>query len=114
MTVIATGFLSIYALTPTLATVELRQEWGQLPQDVSPYILLAMPDCDRIGDTLWLQVDGEYHQALVFDCAGDEQTYQWMKENNIVAELGHGAPESWIGDTEVKIYDWRYESWRTI
>lgn len=83
------GYLSGYAMWPTIRTIEIRQEWGQLPQDVSGYdVFLAVPNCDLIGHEAELIVNGDVYTGLVFDCAG-EDSHSWMIDNMIAAEVDY-------------------------
>lgn len=104
------GFLSAYALLPTVGTLELRQEWGQLPQDVSGYeVFLSVADCGLIGKEATLAVDGDLYDALIFDCAGvDDGGLAWMTENAIAAEVDYWFwlehPEYVGSELEVSIF----------
>lgn len=85
-----TGFLSAYAELPTVATVEYRQEIGDLPHDISKYdVLIAVADCGLIGKEGVLHTIVGSLKAIVFDCAGNDGTPSWMEENNIVAEIDY-------------------------
>lgn len=83
------GFLSAYAQRPTDGTIAIRQDWGQLPEDVSQYdVFVAVPNCDLIGHEGVLQVNDMEYKALVFDCAGG-RSHDWMIENGIAAEVDY-------------------------
>ena len=95
---ILTGYLSAYSMWPTIRTIELRQEWGQLPNDLSEYdMMISVPNCDLIGHEGTMYVGDEQYSVMVFDCAG-EFGHQWMTENMIAAELGYF---SWMDYTEL-------------
>lgn len=87
------GFLSAYALNPTIGTLEIRQEWGQLPEDLSGYeVFLAVNDCALIGQEATLAIGGDTYRALVFDCAGAdayEDGQSWMELRGVVAEVDY-------------------------
>ena len=89
-TIIITGlFLSAYAFNPTYGTLKIRQEWGQLPADVSEYdVLLAVPNCDLIGRDATMRVGGVDYDALIFDCAGPG-SHTWMIDNHVAAEVDY-------------------------
>lgn len=83
------GYISAYDRAPTDATIATRQQWGQLPFDLSPYAaLVAVRDCRRIGETAVLEtVEGQF-TVLVFDCAGIEDGgLAWMIRGNFIAEV---------------------------
>ena len=87
------GFLSAYALGPTQGTIAIRQEWGQLPQDLSQYdVFLAVESCDHIGREVVMEIEGESYQGLIFDCAGADaysDGQSWMSRNQIAAEVDY-------------------------
>ena len=86
---ILTGYLSAYSMWPTIRTIELRQEWGQLEDDLSEYdMMISIPNCDLIGHEGTMYVGDEEYSVMVFDCAGIFG-HQWMTENMIAAELGY-------------------------
>jgi hypothetical protein len=84
-----TGYLSAYAQFPTDATIEYRQELGQIPHDLSEFdAYIAVLDCSQIGETGNLYTDVGTLYVLVFDCAGIEDGgADWMIDNNYIAEL---------------------------
>lgn len=90
-TIIITGFLSAYALNPTVATLEYRQHHEQIPTDLSGYdVFVAVADCAHIGAEATLAIDGKVYDALVFDCAGvADGGRQWMHTNAIAAEVDY-------------------------
>lgn len=85
------GYLSAYAQLPTDATLEYRQELGQIPTDLSQFdAYIAVLDCTKIGDTGELHTDVGILDVLVFDCAGIEDGgASWMAENSILAEFDY-------------------------
>lgn len=91
MTAVAIGFLSAYALNPTMGTLAYRAENEQIPDDLSGYdVFLAVADCGRIGQEATLVIGGDEYAALVFDCAGEKDGGRdWMHRNAIVAEVDY-------------------------
>lgn len=85
------GYLSAHAQLPTDATLEYRQELGQIPTDLSQFdVYIAVLDCTKIGDTGKLYTDVGILDVLVFDCAGIEDGgANWMVRNNYIAELDY-------------------------
>lgn len=87
--IIFIGFLSAYAQRPSLGTIAIRQEWGQLPQDIEQYdVFLAVPNCDLIGKEANLLIGDKVYSGLIFDCAG-EGSHSWMIDNQIAAEVDY-------------------------
>jgi hypothetical protein len=84
-----TGFLSGYDKLPTDGTIQNRQNWGQIPSDLSKFdALIAVLDCNRIGETGTLHTNLGNFYILVFDCAGiADGGANWMIDGNYVAEL---------------------------
>ena len=92
------GYLSGYSMWPTIRTIEIRQEWGQLSENISNYdMMISVPNCDLIGHEGTMYVGDEEYSVLVFDCAG-EFGHQWMLNNAIAAELGYF---SWMEHTDL-------------
>lgn len=92
------GWTSRYDPNPMNATIELRQEWGQLPQNLEMYDgFVAVADCDRIGEETYLKPINatQFERFLVVDCAGSQQAYNWMVENNIIVEVDYTTAERW-------------------
>lgn len=91
------GYFSQYAEAPTRATIAIRQEWGQLPEDMSLYpVRLAVENCSLIGETGWARMaDQPWERAIVFDCSGHDSTSRWMIENNIIAEVDWDTVQRW-------------------
>ena len=104
---VLTGYLSAYSMWPTIRTIEIRQEWGQLEADLSEYdMMISIPNCDLIGHEATVYVGEAEYSAIVFDCAG-EVGHEWMIDNAIAAELGYFSwmrtPELVGTGTEVRI-----------
>jgi len=92
------GIASQYAPNVMEHVVANRQGWGQLPADlpdgVSGYI--AVLSCDAIGKVWFVRPEGgKWEQFLVADCAGDTETIEWMKANNVLIEVGHETAKEW-------------------
>lgn len=85
------GYLSAYDWGPTEATKVLRQEWGELPGDLSGYdVFLAVENCDYIGREAVMYIDGKSFKGIVFDCAGPsafKDGKSWMARQHIAAEV---------------------------
>ena len=107
---VQTGWASQYQSTYIMdATVAVRQEWGQLPEDLSYWDgFVAMESCENIGKTAWIRIVSisplskssdksdyrwQWHPYLVSDCSGHESTTKWMLENNILVEFGRREAE---------------------
>lgn len=91
-------------------TVALRQEWGQLPNDLSAWRgFVATESCDPIGKTAFIRIvdlrpypekalrkDDDmftWQPYLVADCSGHESTTNWMTRDNILVEFGRREAE---------------------
>lgn len=84
------GWASYYDQQPTDATIEARLEMEHITHAdlLWAETLIAVSDCSTIGDRVTVQVgDDTPLRAVVFDCAGNDGTAQWMQENNVVLEL---------------------------
>jgi hypothetical protein len=89
------GWLSQYDQGPTDATIAYRQKLGDIPADLSPYDgVIAVEDCGQIGKDAYLFVSGRWHRVMVFDCPGHAWTRDWMRDNNLIAEMGYYLTES--------------------
>jgi len=91
--ILLTGLLSAYALNPTIGTLRIRQEWGQLPQDLTAYeVFLAVEDCSLIGQEATLEIEGQSYDGMIFDCAGVnayDEGQSWMTTLGIAAEVDY-------------------------
>lgn len=104
------GYLSAYGKEPTDATLINRQEWGQIPHDLSGFdSYIAVLDCTKIGATGKLHTNAGTLSVLVFDCAGTEDGgADWMVRNNYVAELDYYTWERYpelIGTAAILVLD---------
>lgn len=85
-----TGWASYYGQAPTDATIEARLEMEHITHAdlLWAETLVAVSDCSQIGDRVTVQVgDDAPMRAVVFDCAGNDGTAQWMADSNIVLEF---------------------------
>lgn len=84
------GWASYYHQAPTDATIEYRVGIGDIGHDDLLWAdaLIAVADCATIGDRVTIQVgEGPMMNAVVFDCAGNDGTVEWMADSNIVLEF---------------------------
>lgn len=81
----------------TDATIEARQSWGHLPEDLSRYDgFVATESCGHIGEEVYLYREGVgFELFAVFDCSGHLSTTRWMKANNILVEVDHRTAQRW-------------------
>jgi hypothetical protein len=79
-----------------LATVEARQGWGHLPEDLSRYdVFAAVEGCDDIGREFIIWHEGIAYLGIAADCAGHVETVEWMQENRIITEVSWETAVSW-------------------
>ena len=95
-----TGTLSQYDRTPTDEVLYNRSVFGQtaytLPEDhggVTGYI--AVYDCEWIGQVVTVSWSNHVERLMVFDCAGDDETRQWMKRGNVIGEVDFYTAQRW-------------------
>ena len=82
------GWLSAYAPEPTIGTLTYRLNIGDV--ELGHDVYLAVADCGRIGETGHITIgDSEELDYQVFDCLGSDAGYDWMKAQNIVAEVDY-------------------------
>ena len=83
-----TGYLSAYAVEPTIGTMTYRLEAGDV--ELGHDVYLAVADCSRIGEVGEISIGGgEWLDYQVFDCLGADAGYDWMAANNIIAEVDY-------------------------
>lgn len=89
------GFLSQYAQGVMEPTIAARQEWGQLPLDLSGFDgFIAVADCGLVGQTAYLSIEGgPWLTVGIADCSGHWHTTAWMREAKIIAEVGYRLAE---------------------
>ena len=95
------GRASQYAPGVMQKVIANRQDWGQIPQDLSKYDgFIAVQECDNIGKEYLLIHEGKSYLVLGTDCAcktdhqydmhdttDDSSGYKQMGDNNIVAGI---------------------------
>jgi len=82
------GALSAYGEAPTVGTLAYREEMGQISHREYDFFI-AVPDCDLIGQQAILAADDVLYEGIVFDCAGDSDSYRWMKDNIVAGEVDY-------------------------
>lgn len=109
------GKASQYAEGVMPRVVGLRQEWGQLPKDVSMYDgFIAVRECSDIGKTYYVRPAGakKWERVLAADCASksDRQSetdlrsgYEWMLDTGTIAEVDFKTALRW--DTVGRMID---------
>lgn len=93
-----TGWASYYEEAPTVATIKARLEMGHITAADLLWAnsLIAVADCGMIGERVTIQVDGgEMRNAVVFDCAGNDGTIEWMQESDVVLELDYYTAQAY-------------------
>ncbi|MCL4505767.1 MAG: hypothetical protein M1434_11550 [Chloroflexi bacterium] len=86
------GMASQYGPGVMQSVIHNRHAIRSLPEHlpgVAGYV--AVVDCRHIGSVWWINGD----RFLVADCAGDEQTRQWMRWNNVVVEVDYETAVRW-------------------
>ena len=97
--IVAMGWASQYAPGKMEAVIRVRQA-GRTAYTL-PAVLPAVDGyaavlaCERIGEVLYVQHAGVVESFLVVDCAGDEETRQWMARNNILLEVDYETAIRW-------------------
>lgn len=91
---------SRYDRAPTDDTLQYRIDMEQIDPNWRAWYdgLIAVADCDSIGEEMWAKLDDRWMRLLIFDCAGHKETVEWMRDGNIAGELGYYTAES-IGFT---------------
>ena len=88
--VVFQGYISAYSEQKTIQVINNRQSWGQIPQELDKYILVAVENCAHIGKFGYIS-HPKYGKIpiMVFDCAepGAEDGQLWMQNNKIAAEI---------------------------
>ena len=95
-----TGTLSQYDQASTDRVLYNRSVVGvtayALPDNregVTGYI--AVYDCARIGQVVTVSWSNHVERLMVFDCAGDDVTRQWMKLWNVIGEVDYYTAQRW-------------------
>ena len=82
-------WFSQYDQAPTDATLQYRQDIGDLPMDMSKYAgVIAVPSCKDIAREALVYIKGQWRRVIAFDCLGRDHG-NWMEELNVAAELGY-------------------------
>jgi hypothetical protein len=101
------GRASQYAEGIFQRVVGLRQDWGQLPEDVSMYDgFIAARECSDIGKAYYVRPVGakEWDHVLAADCASpnDRQSEvdlrsgkEWMETEGILCEVSANLAVKW-------------------
>ncbi len=94
------GTLSQYDQASTDMVLYNRSVFGltsyALPENresVSGYI--AVYDCEQIGQVVTVSWSDHVERLMVFDCAGDDETRQWMKNWNVIGEVDFYTAQRW-------------------
>jgi len=99
---IASGYATKYDPGVFEQVVENRIGWGQLEPDVDPALCVALLDCNRIGDTVWLKTEsGAVHEAIVCDCAASQhramlEARNWAVDLSPELAEGIGLPQNHV------------------
>mgnify|MGYP000353056842 CR=1 FL=1 len=99
------GWASYYATGVFQQTMDAHREWAQYPPDLPPGEAVAVADCrwKRDGRQIYLRaLDAttrlpmtEWLELYVVDCAGDQETADWMERNNIIVEVDESLWDEW-------------------
>lgn len=82
------GWLSAYAIEPTIGTLAYRLDSGDV--ELGHDVYLAVADCGRIGEIGHITIgNSEELDYQVFDCLGADASGDWMEAQNIVAEVDY-------------------------
>lgn len=99
---VVAGYASAYEPGVFEGVVALRHErnWWRVQPPVDWYAVAgyaATNDCAQVGTVIEMRPagTGKWLPVLVADCAGDDGTPEWMRVNQIVAELDAGLWERW-------------------
>jgi hypothetical protein len=88
------GVASQYGPGIMTNVVEYRREWHQLPP-LPAVGYIAVDDCSRIGERVWVKHGDDVEPMVVADCAGDDATRRWMRDNNILMEVDYETALRW-------------------
>lgn len=80
--------MSIFAATPSYATLQYRYDMGQIDENIQYDFFIALRD-DMVGCEVTMFSEGEVYFGAVFDASGDAVTSEWMnwsvdEENRII------------------------------
>lgn len=98
--VIASGMATRYNPGVMTAVVANRVMWSQLPEGTDPGRCVALMECERIGDTVWIEKpDGVvYGPYIVADCAA-------RQDRDRLAQLGFAVDLSYKAALEIGVVD---------
>lgn len=98
-TLIASGMATRYAPDIMQTVVANRIMWGHLPADTDPAECVALLDCQRVGNFVWLELDGRVHGPFtVADCAAKQDIAR-------LAHLRFAVDLSWELAQELGVVD---------
>lgn len=94
------GTLSQYSAAATERVIANRSVPGRtaytLPSNWREYdVLLAVQDCDDLGNEYDVYWNDHHGRALAFDCSGDAPTSAWMRRNRIIGEVSYNIARDW-------------------
>lgn len=93
------GYTSVYAPGVFESIIADHEEWNQFPDDLTPFAgFIALEGCDLFGQSVYARPvdDAGWELFLVADCAGDQETVEWMQRHYIVAEVDPATFEAWV------------------
>lgn len=98
--VIASGMATRYNPGVMETVVANRELWGQLPADTDPGRCVALLECERIGDSVWVEKpDGAvYGPFVVADCAARQDRAR-------LVHLGFAVDLSYEAALEIGVVD---------
>ncbi len=56
---------------------------------------IAVYECERIGQVVTVSWSNHTERLMVFDCAGDDETRQWMRNWNVIGEVDFYTAQRW-------------------
>ncbi len=99
------GWASYYATGVFQQVMDAHREFAKYPPGLSPGQVVSVADCrwKRDGRQIYLRpLDAttrmplkEWLQLYIVDCAGDMETADWMRENNIIVEIDESLWDEW-------------------
>lgn len=97
--VIASGIASQYA-PGVMERVAVYRQTKPTAYPLPPTLpqtagMIAVLECEHIGETWLLRHDGIIESFLVVDCAGDAATREWMLRGNVIVEVDGATAERW-------------------
>ena len=80
------GWWSHYAKGVSIAQREYAIEYHGLPPDWGG-IMIALLDCDNVGDVVDINLGDGWQPAFVVDCGGPDVDYNLWVDNDILGEV---------------------------